>query len=47
MTRAERMIEMLKNKDAGALLEWWEEIFEDGVPAPDSFAWWLEREAEE
>ena len=41
MTNAEKMIELLKAKDAEELLDWWQEIFEDGVPQADYFQWWL------
>lgn len=43
VTNADRMIEMLKSGDTKNLLDWWEEIFEDGVPGPDYFEWWLEQ----
>ena len=43
---ADRMIEMLKTNDAASLLDWWEEIFEDGVPSADYFEWWLKQPAE-
>ena len=41
MTNAEKMIELLKANDAEELLDWWQEIFEDGVPQADYFQWWL------
>lgn len=41
MTRAERMVKMIQEKDYAELLDWWEEIFEDGVPGADYFAWWM------
>ena len=41
MTNAEKMIELLKTNDAEELLDWWQEIFEDGVPQTDYFDWWL------
>lgn len=47
ITRADRMIEMLKSGDTKNLLDWWEQIFEDGVPGPDYFEWWLEQPVEE
>ena len=47
ITRADRMIRMLQEKDAYSLLDWWQEIFEDGVPQEGYFEWWLEQPAEE
>ena len=43
MTNVEKMIELLEERNAGELLDWWQEIFEDGVPGEDYFAWWLDR----
>jgi hypothetical protein len=40
-TNADRMIAMIQNGQASDLLDWWQEIFEDGVPGDDYFAWWL------
>jgi len=42
-TNADLMIEMLEKNDARALLEWWEEILEDGVPGHDYFESWLKQ----
>ena len=44
MTNAEKMINLLKKKDAYTLLDWWQEILESGVPQPNYFKWWLEQE---
>ena len=38
---AERMISLIQNGKVRDLLDWWEEIFEDGVPGDDYFEWWL------
>lgn len=40
-TNAERMISLIQNGKVRDLLDWWEEIFEDGVPGDDYFEWWL------
>lgn len=42
MTNAEKMIELLIKNDAENLLDWWQEILEDGVPCNSYFEWWLE-----
>ena len=47
ITNAERMIRMLQENDGYALLDWWQEIFEDGVPSEDYFDWWLQQPAED
>ncbi len=44
MTNAERMIEMIQKHQMDELLDWWEEIFEDGVPSSDYFDWWMQGE---
>lgn len=41
-TRAERMVEMIRNKECDALLDWWQDIFEDGVPSASYFREWLQ-----
>ena len=41
MTNADRIIAMIQNREVRSLLDWWEEIFEDGVPGDDFFEWWL------
>lgn len=41
-TNADRMIAMIQNRSVSDLLDWWQEIFEDGVPGDDYFKWWLE-----
>ena len=46
MTNAERMIYLLQTNDVNELLDWWQEIFEDGVPQPSYFEWWLGRETQ-
>lgn len=46
-TNADRMIEMLQAKDAYGLLDWWQEIFEDGVPQECYFRWWLNQPVKE
>lgn len=46
LTNADRMVEMLQAMDACGLLDWWQEIFEDGVPSEDYFKWWLKQPAE-
>ena len=43
ITNADRMISMLKENDVYSLLDWWQEIFEDGVPQESYFKWWLEQ----
>lgn len=45
-TNADRMSMMLRENDANGLLDWWQEIFEDGVPSEDYFKWWLKQPAE-
>jgi hypothetical protein len=45
-TNADRMIKMLQENDVYSLLDWWQEIFEDGVPSEDYFKWWLQQPAE-
>ena len=40
-TNAERMVALIQNGKVRDLLDWWEEIFEDGVPGDDYFEWWL------
>ena len=42
-TNADRMIAMIQNGQVSDLLDWWQEIFEDGVPGDDYFAWWLKQ----
>lgn len=44
MTNAERMIHLLQTGNVNELLDWWQEILEDGVPQPSYFEWWLELE---
>lgn len=44
MTNAEKMIKLLKANDAHTLLDWWQEIFESGVPQTNYFKWWLQQE---
>lgn len=46
-TNADRMVAMLQAMDACGLLDWWQKIFEDGVPGEDYFKWWLQQPAEE
>lgn len=46
-TNADRMIAMIQNGQVCELLDWWQEIFEDGVPGDDYFAWWLRLPAKE
>lgn len=46
-TNADRMIKMLQSNDAYGLLDWWQEILEDGVPSEDYFKWWLKQPAQE
>lgn len=42
-TNADRMIAMIQSGQVRDLLDWWEEIFEDGVPGDDYFEWWLKQ----
>lgn len=46
-TKADRMIAMIQNGQVSDLLDWWQEIFEDGVPGDDYFAWWLKLPAKD
>lgn len=45
-TNADRMIQMIQDRNAGGLIAMWEEIFEDGVPSDDYMRWWLKQPAE-
>lgn len=42
-TNADRMISMIQNGQVSDLLDWWQEILEDGVPSDDYFEWWLKQ----